>query len=89
MTPSERFAEYLGLASGLALVWPALRLNKNLRKARDQKKKAQLDTSSRIRRARLALAEAYESPEWNPLEQILTLLGVALMIAASAVRLFW
>ena len=89
MTAAERVAEYLGLASGLVLVWPALRLNKNLRKAKTQRDQAQLDTSSRIRRVRVALAEAYESPEWNWLEQVLTLTGVAVMIAPSAVRLFW
>jgi hypothetical protein len=84
---AERTAEILALASGLALVWPALRLNQNLRKAKKQKDRARLDRSGRIRRMRLALAEAYESPEWNALEQWLTIAGVALMIASSAIRL--
>jgi hypothetical protein len=89
VTESERVAEYLSLASGLALVWPALRLNNGLHKAKQQKDKAQEERSSRIRRMRRGLAAAYESPEWNLPEQILTYLGVALMIAASAIRLFW
>jgi hypothetical protein len=84
----ERTAEVLSLASGLALVWPALRLNQNLRRAQIQKQRAQTGRSSRIRGLRLALAAAYESPEWNAPEQVLTIAGVALMIAAPLIRLF-
>lgn len=89
MTPPERVAEVLSLASGLALVWPALRLNHSLRKAHQQRVEAQSGRSSRVRRVRLALARAYESPEWNAPEQWLTIAGVVLLILASAVRLFF
>jgi hypothetical protein len=89
VTPAERTAEILALASGLALVWPALRLNQNLRKAQRQKQRAWADRSGPIRRMRIALAEAYESPQWNALEQWLTIAGVVLMIAASVVRLYF
>jgi hypothetical protein len=87
VTLAERIAETCSLLSGLALVWPALRLNQNLRKAHAQRKKAQSGRSGRIRSIRLALAAAYESPEWNAPEQVLTVAGVVLMIAASLIRL--
>lgn len=86
---AERTAEILSLASGLALVWPALRLNQSLRTAHRQRVAARSDRSTRIRRLRLALATAYESPEWNAPEQWLTIAGVVLMILASAIRLFF
>jgi hypothetical protein len=89
VTRPERVAEILALASGLALVWPALRLNQSLRKAHQQRVRAQSDRSTRIRRLRLNLAAAYESPEWNAPEQWLTIAGVVLMILASAIRLFF
>jgi hypothetical protein len=89
VSPCERTAELLALASGVALVWPALRLNKNLRKAKIQRDRALADRSSRIRRLRVKLANAYESPEWNALEQWLTIAGVVLMILASGVRLLF
>jgi hypothetical protein len=89
VTCAERTAEILSLASGLALVWPALRLNQSLRKAQGQKDRAQEDRSSRIRRMRFALARAYESPEWNAPEQWLTIAGVVLMILSSGIRLYF
>jgi len=62
-------------------------LNQSLRRAKKVKDRAASDRSTRIRRIRLMLAVAYESPEWNALEQWLTIGGVVLMIAASVIRL--
>ena len=83
----EFVAESLGLASGLALVWPALRLNRNLRKARSQEQKAATGRSRAVNELRRGIARAYTDPNWSLLDELLTIAGVGLLILSSAIRL--
>ena len=70
---SEAFvAESLSLASGLALVWPALRLNRNLRRARVQEQKAASGRSRLVNELRRGIARAYANPDWSLLDASLT-----------------
>ena len=83
----EVAAEAMTLAAGLALAWPALRLNQCLRYAHDAGRRAETARSRHVRDLRRGLASAYGSPSWNPLDHGLTLAGVGLLILSSAIRL--
>jgi hypothetical protein len=87
----ELAAEFVSLASGLSLAWPALRLNKYLRIAHDQSVKAEAARSRNVRSLRQSLAAAYASPRWNRTDSMLTLLGVGLCIVASGIKIltYW
>jgi hypothetical protein len=83
----EFTAELFALSSGLALVWPALRLNRNLRKAKTQERRATSGRSKWVNKLRRNVAEAYTDPHWNLLEELLTIAGVVLLILSSAIKL--
>lgn len=83
----EFMAELCALSSGLALVWPALRLNRNLRKAKTQERMAASGRSKWVNKLRRHVAAAYTDPHWNLLEELLTVAGVALLILSSAIKL--
>jgi hypothetical protein len=83
----EFTAELFALSSGLALVWPALRLNRNLRKAQIQEGRAASGRSKWVNKLRRNVARAYTDPHWNFLEELLTITGVALLILSSAIKL--
>jgi hypothetical protein len=83
----EFTAELFALSSGLALVWPALRLNRNLRKADVQERRAASGRSKWVNKLRRHVAGAYTDPHWNLLEELLTIAGVALLILSSAIKL--
>ena len=83
----EFVAESLSLTSGLALVWPALRLNRTLRKARAQELKAATGRSRLVNELRRGIARAYANPDWSLLDAVLTIAGVGLLILSSAIRL--
>ena len=83
----EFTAELCALSSGLALVWPALRLNRNLRKAQIQERRAALGRSKWVNKLRRHVAGAYTDPHWNFLEELLTIAGVVLLILSSAIKL--
>jgi hypothetical protein len=83
----EFTAEFFALSSGLALVWPALRLNRNLRKAKTQERRAASGRSKWVKQLRREVAAAYTDPHWNLLEESLTIAGVVFMILSSAIKL--
>jgi hypothetical protein len=83
----EFTAELFALSSGLALVWPALRLNRNLRKAQIQEGRAASGRSKWVNKLRRHVARAYTDPHWNFLEESLTIAGVVLLILSSAIKL--
>jgi hypothetical protein len=83
----EFTAELFALSSGLALVWPALRLNRNLRKAQIQEGRAASGRSKWVNKLRRNVARAYTDSHWNLLEESLTIAGVVLLILSSAIKL--
>lgn len=80
-------AELFSLVSGAVLAWPALRLNHYLRHAHDQELKADNTSSLHLHKLRKLLADAYTSPKWSAVDHTLTVIGVVLLIASSAIRL--
>lgn len=79
-------AELLSVASGAALSWPALRINQCLRQAHNQQRKAETERSKKLKELRRALATAYSSSNWNPVDHALTLTGVGLLIVSSLIK---
>lgn len=81
-------AECLGLAAGLSLAWPAVRLNSRLRTSISLRSRAEARRSSRVRDLFRAAARAAQSNEWSATDHILTLAGVALLIASSGIKVY-
>jgi len=81
-------AELCSFVSGAVLAWPALRLNHYLRHAHDQERKAEGESSVHLHRLRKLFAEAYTSPRWSAIDHTLTVIGVVLLIASSAIHVW-
>ena len=86
----ELTAEFISLSAGLALAWPAVRLNQYLRRAHIHRERIDGGTggSKYIKQLREGLVDAYTSLTWNPLDHFLTLTGVALIILSSCIRIW-
>ena len=87
MITSEFVAESLALLSGLELVRPALRLNRNLRKAADQQQRVATGRSRWVNEFRRGIAHAYTNPHWSLIDEALTIAGVVLLILSSSIKL--
>ena len=83
----EFVAEGLALLSGIALVWPALRLNRKLRKAEAQQKRALSGRSKWVNEFRRGIVRAYTDPQWSFFDEALTIAGVLLLTLSSAIKL--
>jgi len=81
-------AELCSLVSGAVLAWPALRLNHYLRHAHDQELKAADTSSVHLHKLRRLLADAYSSPKWSAVDHTLTVIGLVLLIASSAIHVW-
>ena len=81
-------AEALSLFSGLALAWPALRLNKRLRQGHQLTSKAHGHRPRNVKEIFQLTAQAYTDTQWSPLDHYLTVLGVTLFVLSSAIKVY-